>query len=274
MLTRNLLILGGAASIMFAQPKITYQVGAGANVGVSTLTAGDPDFDAELNAFVLNPRSSLPDLREVKPYVLIVRNNSTSAIARLSVRHEVLNADGPPRPRMLTLGGGAAGGTVDFAPGERLLVFTGIQNVAPGAASARPEQIAHHASVLRQAKEIVVILDSVIFDSGLIVGPDKNGNSDRYQAEQQAVRDMLRDLQALKVGGAPAAQMTKEYLDRLAKLSPGRILPIEDDARDTAFHYSRTQAGLARWFLFRALDLDGCIVHLASVNGRMKNLHH
>lgn len=267
---RTFTLLGGLASVMLAQPKITYVVDAAAGVGVTALSAPDPRFDGVLEGFLQNPRSRMPSLDGVRPYLLIITNGSTGAVARIGVRHEISYAGRPPIVWMQTLI------EPDLAPllqpGASLLAFQGVQNGAAGAVVASPREMDHLASVLAGAQEVVVTLDAVIFGSGLIVGPDKNGAATRYEAEQRAARDMLAGLQRLKLGG-DGRQTLQGYLSQLAGLAPRRSLPLPDTSRDDAFNYQSRQRDLARFLVTRGLDLDGCIAQLASADARMKDLH-
>jgi hypothetical protein len=173
---------------------------------------------------------------------------------------------------MLSLGIHGADLITPIRAGQSILAFHGVSNRPDGAASANSGVIAWHAETAREASEILVSVDSLIFDSGLIVGPDKAGNAVRYAAEQHAIRSMLSELKNLKDSGADAGKL-EEYLTSLSSTTPRRTTRVEDEARDTQFHVLIMRKSLAGGLVHRRTNLDGCIDYLEKVSAMMVDLH-
>lgn len=254
---------------MLAQPRVTYLVDAAEEAGIFAITANQPRFDGALREFVENPRSRAPVLDSVKPYILIVKNASRNPIARIVVRHEISY---PARSATWTQTLVQIDGTSALEPGASLVVFQGISNTVPGAISATPIMLDHLASKLAQADEVIVILDAVIFDSGLIVGPDKTGAEVQYNSEKRAIRALLHELQLVK-HTADKDQALEKLLNQLIALTPRRTLPLPEAARDDTFNYQSMLNTMAKSFVTRGFDLDACIEKATWLDSRMKDLY-
>jgi hypothetical protein len=65
-------------------------------LGVSVLTVLDSQFSGKVNAIISHPRSRVPGIDGLKPYILIIQNNSGQTINRIGVRLELFQRDRPP----------------------------------------------------------------------------------------------------------------------------------------------------------------------------------
>jgi hypothetical protein len=261
-----ILILTTAPSLR-AQPEITYATDGVEGSGVSVLTVLDSQFSGKVNAIIGHPRSHLPGINGLKPYILIIQNNSGQTINRIGIRLELFHRDRPPVVWVHTLITSNVNGLSHFPSGASMLAFPGIVNVTSEYARADAGQLLDQMELLSKTDRVIVMMDSVIFDSGLIVGPDKSGVSVRYAAERQAVRNMLRELRNCKDGAE-----AKEFLQSLATLTPQPSQPVEDLNRDYSYHYQGIQRGLAKFFIYRNFGLTESTEYVNNAVGNLRDI--
>ena len=249
---RYWLVLATFSGLLHAMPAVTYSVKAGEFVGVRVLTAADADFDAQLSTIAGNPRSHLSQLVELKPFVLIVGNGSKESIARLTVRFELNRPGQKPVVWVHSLTTGPLGSPPKFTPGESVLAFPGALNVGNGYAAIDSQALAQQISELQGAATVSIMLDSLVFESGLIVGEDRSGASAQYRKpEQLAVRDLLGDLQHLSMGPDwITCQGKLEVIAATKANSAITLFPI--GMADQQFQTGKMRQTLARILLGRA----------------------
>lgn len=243
------------ASVLTAEPKVTYLADTATTAaGVTALTPADPSFEAAFGDLVRNT-PALAALARVRPYLLIVQNHSPRSIVTIGVRREISYPDRAPVVWIYTIERGD--GTPVLLSGKTLVAFQG-----PDAS-----MIDHLATELAAATEVVVSLDIVIFDSGLVVGPDKDGATARLAVEKQAIEDLLKQIQAAPQG----FHALKQHL--AAAHRPARNLPLVDWQRDTAYVYQTKQRELALFFQRANFDVEAAAKYLQAVNRRLKPLY-
>jgi hypothetical protein len=158
-----------------------------------------------------------------------------------------------------------------FTPGESVLAFPGALNVGNGYAAIDSQALAQQISELQGAATVSIMLDSLVFESGLIVGEDRSGASAQYQAEQLAVRDLLSDLQHLSMG--PDWITCQGKLEEIAATKPIPQLPLPNRMADQQFQTGKMRQTLARILLRRAASIQEAVAFLITVKENMKDLH-
>lgn len=266
----NLLIRLLAVPACFGYPALVFTTNDVQRHGIIVKQPGHGNFSAALREIAAHPKRKLPDWIGTLP-VLIIENASKQPVARLSVRYDLQFSDRPMVTWVHTLIMAEKGLVGGLGPGQSVFVFSGVIHVGPGYAKAPDEQtIASQRSLLSQASHASISLDSIIFEDGRILGPDQNGESDRYRAQQAAVRDMLAELRRLAADGPSSAS----YLLRLKDANPRPSLGflVANRSRDRRFHYESMQRRLAGFIAFRSFNTQQTVDYLSAVSEQMPDL--
>jgi hypothetical protein len=238
--------------------------------GVAVITATDASFRSALVQIAQHPRSNLPPSILNSPHVIILENRSVENIARISVRYGLDFPGRPPAVWVHTLILTDLNGATGLRRGERVLVFSGVLQAGPGYARASEMNLKGQMSQLAQAKAVEISIDSILFEDGQFLGPDLNGESVRYIAQQSAMADMLSELRRLENDGP----LSVAYLARLKELTPRPTpgLSVTDRSRDHRFHYDSAQRSLASFFAFKGLSPNQAIEYLIATSASMRDL--
>ena len=202
----------------------------------------------------------------LKPYLLIASNSAEQSISRIAIRIELSFPDRSPVQWVHTMMIRNIDGIERFPPRQDIFLFPGIVHVGPGYAMADSQQLDNQLSELRKAQHVSVVLDAVILDSGLVLGPDKTGASTRYSAEQSAISDMLEELKKRDDSSL------KQYLHGLPSPHRSLSLSVVEGARDYEYHYQQMQQRLAGFILYRNFNTVDAVKYLTTASSTMKEL--
>ncbi|MCX6606961.1 MAG: hypothetical protein NTV52_25730 [Acidobacteria bacterium] len=251
--------------------EVTFDTGSRSTYGVSVLRKGLIGFEAEADAINKGGRGGPPLEETLKPFLLIVRNESPTPIVRLVVRC-VLEYEGrAPMIWTHTMVHGATNPAERIQQGQSVVLFPGITRTAPGYAAGDPDQLRELSGRLQLAKKVSVGLDAVIFADGRLVGPDRSGSSVRYQIEQDALRELIREFNDMR-GKVTEAALFRDRVDQLSKLKPRATVPLPELERDRDYYFAVTQRGLAQIILLRKFSLSESIDFLFVSNRNVQPL--
>ncbi len=178
-----------------SQPAISYEGLPGS--GVALITQGSSDFRTALE-FGLDA-AGRKAIRPVEPFLVILRNDASKPIAAAVVRYERVSREGrrtSANSIWLT--------TQNLErrkahPGEKILIgpFGGFSRLlrdrpAWQDAAAASSDAARRAAEFAEEAEVRITLDSVVFDDGTLLGPDKAGLEWKLREYLRAERE-LRD---------------------------------------------------------------------------------
>jgi hypothetical protein len=170
--------------------------------GVKLISPSSPDFDSR--AAVAAPGWSA-FLNDVKPYVVLVSNESGRKIVAFAVSWTVVAGSGLSE-KQGSLTRDPDGIVADFdvpashdsiLPGRQKAIGFGIE-----ISEYKPEYEEGLRSYLREAleykniKTVEVALDAVIFDDGLLIGPDNYSLSASLAAHVKAKQELYRSIAA------------------------------------------------------------------------------
>ena len=256
------------ALVNVADARVTYTTNGVEQVGVQLITATDTGFSAAMAQVSANPKSALPKSLLNSPGVVFIKNAAEQNIARLSIRYLL---DLPDRPQVIWVHTLMFEASIlpGLRPGESVLAFPGVLQVGPTYARASQETIDGQMALLAQAKTVSIAVDFILFADGRMIGPDQNGESVRYRAQQGAIRDMLSALRQLPSSGAV------DYLQRLKERAaprPSAGIGVMDRSRDQQFQYDSMHNTLAKWFAFKGFNTQQAIEYLTSASEKMRDL--
>jgi hypothetical protein len=267
------MLLGIASMALDAQPIVKYSAPGISASEVELITPNDPAFETELRVFLAHPRTDLGDVAQIRPFMIFLKNRSKEGILLASVRWDRV-FQGRPTVSLICMNTRHLDGSAAFTPGLTYAALPWAGGViGPGLATApRPEVLPRLLVPFLETKEVDVVLDAVIFDTGRLVGLDRGGIVVRYDAERKATQDLAAELHKLKSQGA-GVQATKRYLEGLAGLRP-EPRSIPDMWRDVEYNYSRRQRGLAMGLLAfdRAENLDVAISWVEAQAAQFRDL--
>jgi hypothetical protein len=237
-------ILFGMAYSSFGRPVISYS--GLTESGIRILTPETQEFRDELQA--LTAGSSHPLLDETLPYSVIVKNTSTRFIATIVVIYNIKNSEGNPVDHTFALSSLYRHRARLMAPGESRLVGpvpflyeTVNRRQLAGALpldNAANENVQQRLRNYTNQQSIHVTLDSVVFEDGELIGPDKANMlgvlNSWIRAEQE-----LREAVGTK-NGVELKLFLEEILSRPTNLR---------DPSSAADQYAIRRQGLARAFL-------------------------
>ena len=252
---------------------VTFDVGSQSTYGVSVLRKGLIGFEAELDTINNGGRGGSPIEESIKPFLLIVRNESPTALVRLVVRCVLEYENGSPVVWTHTMVYGATNPAERIQQGQSIVLFPGIIRAGPGYAAGDPDQLRELGSKLQSSKKVFVALDAVVFADGRFVGPDRSGSSVRYQAEKDALQELIGEFSEMQ-GKATEAALFTNRVAQLSKLKPRATLPLPEIGRDQAYFFAVTQTGLAKVIFMRKLSLSESIDFLVVSNRNVQPLQH
>jgi hypothetical protein len=166
--------------------------------GVKLISPSNPDFDSR--AAVAAPGWSA-FLNDVKPYVALVANESGRKIVAFAVSWTLVAGSGLSEKRG-SLTRDPDGIVADFdVPASHYSILPGRQKVVGfdfEISEYKPEYEDSLRSYLREAleykniKTVEIALDAVIFDDGLLIGPDNCSLSSSLTSHLKAKQDLYR----------------------------------------------------------------------------------
>jgi hypothetical protein len=179
--------------------------------GVELVCSGSPEFRAAL-AKGIDP-AGLAALRPVEPWLVLVKNSSTRALVAVMIRYERVSASGQSTSLSslwLTTQ------NIDRRkahPGQSILMgpFGGFSRVlrerlvmvdAQGASM----DVQRRAAEVAGSAEIRILLDAVVFDDGVLVGPDNGGLQAELRSYIRAERELHENVLAM------SGEARREYL--------------------------------------------------------------
>src|SRR5215471_6905819 len=195
-----LCVLAFGTAEMNAAARVTYVDLPGS--GIEMLPGSSGDFAKALSAFSGSGTVSL--LQSILPYSVIVKNQSSLALRMLVIRLDLKDLAGKTVWHEASL-------QAKILPGEMALVTPiGGLNIPmrPSNLGSPPIQnttdltieLARRSQLYDAASEVVVNLDSVVFEDGAVVGPDKINNLGRMNLWRDADWSVVTAL--LKLGPA------------------------------------------------------------------------
>jgi len=250
-----------------SQPKITYDPAAAVAAGLTVTFGNDPLFMEAARPFLQHPKAQFGDLTPLMPYGVVLTNTSSKAIAMFSVIYERVYT-GRPWPSntgTIAINTRNSDGVANFGPGQSVLIFPGVSLVGPITA-LRQSIIDQEVKVLEGVTSVRLVVDGVIFEDGLLFGPDRHGLAVRYDAERQAIRDVLQEAQKI-----PANEDFQQYVQGLASLQLPQLASVAEPLRDGAFYYQRMRQRLGKSLQQRTADPDSGLAWLARVHQRYAN---
>ena len=120
---------------------VTFDVGSQSTYGVSVLRKGLIGFEAELDTINNGGRGGSPIEESIKPFLLIVRNESPTALVRLVVRCVLEYENGSPVVLTHTMVYGATNPAERIEQGQSIALIPGIMRAGPGYAAGDPDQL-------------------------------------------------------------------------------------------------------------------------------------
>jgi hypothetical protein len=259
--------------LAWSQPKIDYNLDLAQAQGLTVVLGTDPRFQELAKPVLQNPRSQMTISEGMKPFILLVKNTSTKAISMMAVGYNRTYLNRPPTATDVVVDTRGHTGPA-FKPGDVVLVAPGIQVLGPNLAYMSPSAHTQVSNEFETAMSVGVVLDSVIFEDGVLVGPDNLGISVRYGAEMRAIEEVIASLHKLNSAGATAAQV-REYGQSLAALRPQPSAQGEKLGRDTTFwHDAKLQTlGMRISSSGSTATLDDLITSLSQMHSRLGPVH-
>jgi len=138
----------------------------------------------------------LNDFQNIKPFIAVLRNDSTHGIKAYVVKWSVIESTGRryERTRIPWMGAGSrealTGEQIVWKPGERRLVSPSFDwGVSPSGIERRRKLLSALskgplATDAANALTVEISLDAVVYDDGVLSGPDKGNFCDRYECER------------------------------------------------------------------------------------------
>lgn len=195
-------------------PKITITPFSEAGV---TFSAYDPAASPALARFVQNH----PEIKPLLPYSTILANSSNKSIVELAVRWSCADLPGGPPVGCLVF---RQEGTFLVrmpvaAAGSKLLVTPGgtwsestANNVPPNPNATEGNSLA--AAKFGRRAAVSVNVDLIIFEDGLVAGPDISGTLDRVRARKQAAQAILDGIAPLLQAGDDPTGLLQDFSKR------------------------------------------------------------
>lgn len=232
---------------LHSQPRVSFRGLPGS--GADLVPPGTAEFRAAV-ARAVDP-AGLAALQPVLPYLAIVKNNSAKAIVAVMLRYERVNRSGESswfsslwlttqklERRMARPGQSILMGP--FGGFCRVLRDTLVMVDAQGASTDIWKRVAEFA----ENAEIRILLDAVVFEDGMLVGPDTAGLQAQLQAYIRAERELHESVLAL------SGDVRRKYLSDIAETTD-LLKWLERNTPDA--HYRIHRAGSAR-ILLNLLD--------------------
>jgi len=254
-----------AATVMNAATRVTYVDFPGGEVEM--LPGSSEQFTNALTAFAGASTVSL--LQPIAPYSVIVKNRSPSALTVIMVRLDLKD----------TAGGGVrhvAGLQSKILPQEMALITPiGGLNIPMRPSLLAPPPIPDHAGLTvemaktsqlyRMQTEVVVSLDSVVFDDGSVIGPDTIHNLERMNLWRDADRSVVTEL----LKRAPAERFA--YLQGILDTPEKPAMNLEDI--DQFDQRRRSSAELMGMFMKTFPNEDDLRLRLTEFLAQTPQLH-
>ncbi len=240
----SLLVSFAISNVMSGTPSITY---TGINEsGVRLLVPASQDFQNQLRALTAGITHELLD--QVLPYCVIVQNSGTKAIAAIRVVHDLKNDQGQPISHQFRLSTVAADPIRMMMPGQSRLIGP-VPLIVEAVNRSRLAEVfsddiqARHEVELRLAKyrsqqEIHISLDSIVFENGELIGPDKVNSLAVLNGWLRATKDLVDA--ASRMNDVEFKKYLSQVLDRPQKSISSQL---------EADQYDRRQQMLARLLL-------------------------
>jgi hypothetical protein len=175
------IVLVALTCALRAQPTVSFEPTNQSLQGISVIPPGDASFLPAVNSLV--PQSVMSTIQSMLPYSLVLRNDTSRKIVAACVYFRVVGQNGGA--------GGNAECYGDFPP-RRVLLAPGDAMLAMPGWSASPRDpaqrhdLSNRASYYAAAQSVSISLDSAIFGTGKLVGPDQLDNFDHYSAKAAA----------------------------------------------------------------------------------------
>lgn len=255
------------SGLMNAAPQLTH-VGI-PDSQVTMLTGGSPEFMETLASFA--DKAAISALQPLLPYCVLVKNGSASRLMSILVRYELTDGRRPVVTHHFMLG------TIrneprDMIPPGAVVLITPITSLniqlGPGRSSIGLQHVGELTYFIsstvdlysRQAA-ISVSLDSIVFDDGTLIGPDKTRNLDRINEWVRAEKDVA------------AALATRRGPDVVSYLSGLLQVPVKD-AKSYAEvdHFQDHRRSFVTGLLQRFEAHKSVDSLLAEINGRVESL--
>lgn len=186
-----------ATMALNAQPAVSFEDRT--NSGVALLIPGSTDFLEALSSHV--DSDGRDALRPIEPYLAIVRNDTGRPLVAAVVRYERLNRTGQifyANSIWLTTQNQERR---KAQPGEKILIgpFGGFSRLLrdrlrlqdPAVASS---DVARRAAEFAEEAAVRITLDSVVFDDGTLLGPDKAGLEWKLREYLRAERELRAEI--------------------------------------------------------------------------------
>jgi len=166
--------------------------------GIQIVTIADPAFTSKLGSLL--PAAIVSELTPLLPYLVLIENHSQTPITKTTVQYERTTPAGLKVYGWSSLNTTAPGAAL--GPGASLIQAprSDLSQVLfaaragnppnPGVAAAMSAQIISGLFDPRRATSTVVSMDSVIFSSGGVVGPDNFDLLGQAEASAEAMSDI------------------------------------------------------------------------------------
>jgi len=182
------------------------------NYGLTLLSSQDHFFEKLLTSVLGN--ETTPETDSLKPYTVILRNNSTKILVAYSLRWEYTNPDGrrihvdySDGDIARLMDGSARKATTDYYKAGPTLEPNSLVIVTPSIAlktnSGSRERASdpNYKDVLRrlnsrfsQARDISVTVDGAVFEDGTFVGPNATHLFEKFGAELRAEQQLTEQV--------------------------------------------------------------------------------
>ena len=169
------------------------------------ISGSSPQFTELLTDFA-GP-DAVSGVRAVTPYLVIVKNNSTTTARSLTVIWATVNASGQPRQTTVQYEvkpGISPGEMALMAPISGLCLYMANSATDQNAAHSKPPTLRNTpllndtmANFLRnytQGPEVSISLDSVVFRDNTFLGPDHAGKFEEENRERRIKREIVTEL--------------------------------------------------------------------------------
>jgi hypothetical protein len=170
--------------------------------GITLTSPADPEFDSLARSLF---RGNSEELLKLKPFLVIISNNSGRTLVAYTLCWEVRMPDGRPFvTRSQHKYPDAVAGSIpmwgnEIRPGEQGLIAEGVE-IYCGRWNEKPtedfclRQFAEAFERFVNATEMRIGLDAVVFDDGELIGPDISKLNEHFAAYLQAKQDLYCSL--------------------------------------------------------------------------------